>query len=167
MLTKLHYLARSLHVIAELGVADALDSRLCRGARRGRRAGAKSSTVCSRCSLPRIETHAESFLADPLPQADAYIPSQILHDWDEERCLTILRGIRAAAPPGAPLFVLENLLHGDENIHLLNFSTLSCSPPPEDVNAPNPNTAGGSIFAHFAKGRKVDHPSRKQGSSLA
>jgi hypothetical protein len=66
---------------------------------------------------PRIEAQAGSFFNGSLPTADAYLLSNILHDWNDEDCLKILRGIRAAAGQGATLFILENLLAQDESLH--------------------------------------------------
>jgi orsellinic acid C2-O-methyltransferase len=58
----------------------------------------------------RSETVAGDFFADPLPPADAYLLSQILHDWDDDRCAAILRAVRRAIDPGGRLFVVETLL---------------------------------------------------------
>ena len=33
-------------------------------------------------------------------QADVYVLKDILHDWDDERCLKILQTVRAAMPTG-------------------------------------------------------------------
>jgi hypothetical protein len=45
-----------------------------------------------------------------VPQGDAYVLSKILHDWDDERALAILRTIRAAAPDEARLLVLDSVV---------------------------------------------------------
>lgn len=58
----------------------------------------------------RCETVGGDFFADPLPAADAWIVSQILHDWDDERCLAILRGIRRAIAPDGRVLVVEAVL---------------------------------------------------------
>ncbi len=42
-------------------------------------------------------------------QADVYVLKDVLHDWDDERSLTILRTVRAAMPHGARLVLVENL----------------------------------------------------------
>lgn len=41
---------------------------------------------------------------------DAYLLSNILHDWPDQEAVAILRTIRAAAPSGSRLWVLENVL---------------------------------------------------------
>ncbi len=58
----------------------------------------------------RCETVGGDFFADALPSADAWIVSQILHDWDDERCLAILRGVRRAIVPDGRLLVVEAVL---------------------------------------------------------
>ena len=42
--------------------------------------------------------------------ADAYILSHVIHDWDEDRCLTILRNCRAAMTPTSRLLIIELVL---------------------------------------------------------
>src|SRR5262249_48146619 len=41
---------------------------------------------------------------------DAYMMSHILHDWDDERCLAILRNCRKATRPGGRLVVLDAVI---------------------------------------------------------
>jgi DNA-binding transcriptional ArsR family regulator len=42
-------------------------------------------------------------------QADVYVLKDILHDWDDERCLTILQTVRAAMSTGARVVLVESL----------------------------------------------------------
>jgi hypothetical protein len=42
-------------------------------------------------------------------RADVYTLKDVLHDWDDERCLTILKTLRAAMPPGSRVVLVENL----------------------------------------------------------
>jgi hypothetical protein len=46
--------------------------------------------------------------------ADLYTLKDILHDWDEERSLQILRTVRATMAPGAKVVLVETLLEPDE-----------------------------------------------------
>jgi hypothetical protein len=45
-----------------------------------------------------------------VPSADLYLVKQVLHDWDGDKCVTILRNIRAAMNPGALVAVVEMLV---------------------------------------------------------
>lgn len=42
--------------------------------------------------------------------SDVYLLKSVLHDWDDERCVTILRNCRAAMHPGARVAVVEFVL---------------------------------------------------------
>ena len=58
--------------------------------------------------LPRLV--AGSFF-DAVPAgADAYILRHIIHDWDEEKCLTILRNCNRAMLPESKLLVIESVI---------------------------------------------------------
>lgn len=48
---------------------------------------------------------------DPLPSADAYVLSWILHDWDDERCVQLLSRC-VQANPRADIIVIEMLIDG-------------------------------------------------------
>jgi C-methyltransferase len=58
----------------------------------------------------RLTPQAGDFFADPLPPADAYVLMEILHDWADAECLSILSAVRRAAAPGATVLVVENIL---------------------------------------------------------
>jgi hypothetical protein len=45
-----------------------------------------------------------------VPRADAYVMSHIIHDWDDERSIAILRTIRRAAEPDARLLLVETVI---------------------------------------------------------
>ncbi|WP_090769985.1 methyltransferase [Nonomuraea maritima] len=47
---------------------------------------------------------------DAVPAADLYLLKWILHDWDDEACVRVLRNCRAAARPGARAVVFEAVL---------------------------------------------------------
>lgn len=54
----------------------------------------------------RCECIGGSFF-ESVPEADLYILQSILHDWNDERCLRILRNIRDAAAEDAKLLIIE------------------------------------------------------------
>lgn len=59
----------------------------------------------------RVELVPGSFFTTPLPAgADAYLLKNILHDWDDARCLQILRNVRAACDSGTRLLVCDLIL---------------------------------------------------------
>lgn len=62
----------------------------------------------------RIEFVAGNFFDDPLPKADLYALGRVLHDWDEEKILTLLAKVYAALPSGGGLLIMEKLLHDDK-----------------------------------------------------
>ena len=55
----------------------------------------------------RAEVVAGSFFEAVPSGADAYVLKAILHDWDDEEALAILRRCRAAIPPHGVLLVVE------------------------------------------------------------
>jgi hypothetical protein len=62
---------------------------------------------------PRVALHAGSFFEAVPPGADAYLLKDVLHDWDDARCLQVLRNVRAAAAPGARALVAELVVEPD------------------------------------------------------
>ncbi|GAA0906288.1 hypothetical protein Vau01_113650 [Virgisporangium aurantiacum] len=63
----------------------------------------------------RLRSVAGDFFTDAPPEADAYVLKDILHDWTDEQCRTILHTIRRAAPPHARLLVVERVLDPAQN----------------------------------------------------
>lgn len=62
------------------------------------------------CLLPRVELHAGDFRRSVPSGGDCYVLKWILHDWDDEQAVTILRRCRAAAPGTARLVVVERVI---------------------------------------------------------
>ncbi|MDB4936663.1 MAG: O-methyltransferase, partial [Labilithrix sp.] len=60
--------------------------------------------------IDRVELSPGSFF-DSVPKGcDAYVMKHILHDWDDERCIEILKNCRAAMAPGTRLLVIEAIV---------------------------------------------------------
>jgi hypothetical protein len=61
--------------------------------------------VAERCEI----VGGDFFVAVP-DNADAYVMSHILHDWDDDRCVTILRNCRSAIDSDGRLLLVEMVL---------------------------------------------------------
>ena len=57
----------------------------------------------------RAELVGGDFFVD-VPAADVYVMKSILHDWDDDECVRIMRVIHARAQPAARLLVVERVL---------------------------------------------------------
>lgn len=58
----------------------------------------------------RLRLAGGDFFQDSLPEADAYILMEIIHDWDDQASRKILGAVRRAARAGAKLLLIEALL---------------------------------------------------------
>jgi ubiquinone/menaquinone biosynthesis C-methylase UbiE len=58
----------------------------------------------------RCEVVGGDFFQSLPADGDAYIMKLIIHDWDEERALAILKNIHRAMPDGGKLFLVETLV---------------------------------------------------------
>lgn len=88
-------------------------------------AGARQSLAGDRAQ--RIELIGGDFFEEVPAGGDLYILKQVLHDWDDDRALRILRNIHRASAPGATLAVIEQLLPSEpapSYTHLLNLLML-------------------------------------------
>ncbi|ATL33042.1 methyltransferase [Streptomyces formicae] len=72
------------------------------------RARLTEAGVVDRCTLV-----AGDFTESVPPGGDVYLLSRILHDWDDDACLRILRRCADAMPQGAELLIVERLLPQD------------------------------------------------------
>jgi hypothetical protein len=54
----------------------------------------------------KVETVAGDFFKS-IPSADAYIMKHIIHDWDDERCVAILKNIHAAMNDNGKVLIIE------------------------------------------------------------
>ncbi|HEX5109142.1 MAG TPA: methyltransferase [Vicinamibacterales bacterium] len=68
----------------------------------------------------RVRTESGDFFREVPAGGDAYIMKHIIHDWDDDRSLTILRNIhtRLEGRPGGRLILLEAVVPADNTPHL-------------------------------------------------
>ncbi|XP_074990160.1 acetylserotonin O-methyltransferase isoform X3 [Calonectris borealis] len=55
------------------------------------------------------------FFSDSIPEAELYILSKILHDWDDDRCRQLLAKVHKACKPGGGVLLVESLLNEDKS----------------------------------------------------
>lgn len=72
-------------------------------------AAPRSGFVTAKAVAARCAVEGGSFF-ERVPPADAYVMKYILHDWDDERCIVILRNCRAAMSAGGRVLVVENVI---------------------------------------------------------
>ena len=58
----------------------------------------------------RVSATSVDFFAEPLPKADVITMGMILHDWNLERKMHLIRAAYDALPPGGAFVVIENLI---------------------------------------------------------
>jgi hypothetical protein len=69
--------------------------------------------LAARGVADRCELTAGDFFESVPAGCDVYILQAVVHDWDDERCVTILANVRDAMPSGGRLLVIENMLDAD------------------------------------------------------
>jgi O-methyltransferase domain/Dimerisation domain len=60
--------------------------------------------------VKRCEFVAGDFLTEPPPASSLLLLKKVIHDWPDERAVTILRNCRAALPDGGRLLLVENVI---------------------------------------------------------
>ncbi len=58
----------------------------------------------------RVAVTSGDFFADPLPRADVITMGLILHDWNLDRKMQLIRSAYEAVPEGGALIIIENLI---------------------------------------------------------
>ena len=58
----------------------------------------------------RLAKQGGDFFNDTLPVCEMYMLMEVIHDWDDERARQILSRVRASAPPGARVLLIERLI---------------------------------------------------------
>lgn len=66
---------------------------------------------------------AGNFFEDIPKRAEAMVLSRILHDWDDNKCLTILKNCHDSLPENGTLYIIENCVDGiDVDLSLLSLN---------------------------------------------
>jgi hypothetical protein len=65
----------------------------------------------------RVTIESGSFFEGVPEGGDAYILSHIIHDWNEDQCLSILGNVRRAMKPDGKLLIVEFVLPEDDSPH--------------------------------------------------
>ncbi len=71
--------------------------------------GARANVVTTDAA-ERIEFATGDFFVSVPAGGDAYMMKHIIHDWDDERALTILRNIKQAMNPGGRVLLVESVV---------------------------------------------------------
>jgi acetylserotonin N-methyltransferase len=79
----------------------------------------------------RVEIVAGDFFCNPLPEGDLYALGRILHDWSEEKILTLLARICEHLSSGGAVLIAEKLLSDDKSgprwAQMQNLNMLTCT----------------------------------------
>jgi hypothetical protein len=59
---------------------------------------------------PRISYVAGDFFKDRMPACDLYVMMTVIHDWSDADSIAILKNLRAGAPSGARLLLVEAII---------------------------------------------------------
>lgn len=65
--------------------------------------------------VDRLECMPGDMFVDPVPSADVVLLSNILHDWDEPECRTLVERCASALPTGGRLLIHDVLLNDDHS----------------------------------------------------
>jgi hypothetical protein len=69
-------------------------------------------TVAKTSAADRVEFAPGDFFVSVPAGGDAYMMKHIIHDWDDEKSLTILRNIKQAMNPGGRVLLIESVIAG-------------------------------------------------------
>jgi hypothetical protein len=59
---------------------------------------------------PRVERVGGDFLSQPLPAADLFLLKHVLHDWDDQDCVTILKNVHAGMNATSRVLIIEMVI---------------------------------------------------------
>ncbi|GAA3702852.1 methyltransferase [Nonomuraea antimicrobica] len=58
----------------------------------------------------KVRFHALDFFTDPLPEAEVMVLGHVLHDWNAEQCVKLLRRVHEALPPGGRVLIYDSMI---------------------------------------------------------
>lgn len=70
----------------------------------------------------RVKTAAGDFFKDPFPKADIITLSLILHDWNEDNKLFLIKKAYDALPQGGALVVIENIIDNQRSQNVFGLA---------------------------------------------
>ena len=73
--------------------------------------------IASRGMADRLSIDTGSFFERVPAGGDAYLLSHVIHDWNEDQCLTILGNCRKVMPPQGRLLIVESVLPPGDTMH--------------------------------------------------
>ncbi len=73
--------------------------------------------LAARGVADRVRIEPGNFFEGVPPGGDVYVLSHVIHDWNEEQCLTILGHCRRAMKPDARLLIVETVLPPGDTPH--------------------------------------------------
>ena len=85
------------------------------------------ATLAARGLADRVDVICGDFLEDVPPGGDLYLLKSVLHDWDDQQALRILRNVHQVAQPGTTLAIIEGTLPSQpapSYMHLMNLLML-------------------------------------------
>ena len=65
----------------------------------------------------RLQLQAGDFFTDQLPECDAYLLMEVIHDWADEKAVEILSTVRRSARSGSALLLVEALMPATPGPH--------------------------------------------------
>ncbi|ORA85653.1 hypothetical protein BST31_25370, partial [Mycobacterium marseillense] len=71
----------------------------------------------------RVTVTGGSFF-ESVPTADAYVMKNVIHDWPDDKAIAILGTIKAAAPSGAKLLLLEMVVPDHDREFLGHYADM-------------------------------------------
>jgi predicted nicotinamide N-methyase len=86
-----------------------------------------ANAIAARGFSDRIDVMASDMLAAPLPKGyDVHLFSNVLHDWDEDVVMQLLRASAAALPVGGQIIIHDTFLNADKTgpLSIASYSVL-------------------------------------------